>query len=200
VLDIQLDSVDPSCGPDCKDALAQALIKSLALWRSGCGRCRSDTLIAIFVNDELWLDTVTIDKWHYGLDIDAEVATRDPKAIGRMTLRPFGRLPIVDFRRVNRGRDEHLCAAAQRYGRSTELKTAVCSGKIPRCTSRACLSLPVRIGHARACELVGRIACGSPDGEIALNTQDFTYQFSLEHHTKRCETCFGVGSDIVDLF
>ncbi|MEW8410627.1 MAG: hypothetical protein AB2696_17450 [Candidatus Thiodiazotropha sp.] len=200
VLNIQLDSVDSSCGHDCKNALAQALIKSLALWRSGCGRCRADTLIAIFVNNELWLDTVTIDKWHYGLGSDAKVAVRDPKSIGRMFLRPFSRVPIVDYRRINHDGKGHLCTAAGRYGRSKELITAVCSGKMSRCTSRGCLSLPVRVGHARKCELVGRIACGSPDGEIALNTEDFTYKYLIENHTKLRETRFGAGPDLVDLF
>lgn len=200
ILNVAYDFVDDSCGEPCGTAVTQALIQSLALWRSGCSRCQAENLIAIAINGDVWLDTVTIDKWRYALRADSSSATEDPKSQQRMSLRPLGFQPVVDFRIVDPGKDKALCGAARRYASSTEVTEAVCTGNLPTCDGPGCLTLPVRIGKGKACSLISRIACGAADGEIALNTLDYTFHHALQHVVGASDVRFGSGEYEVELF
>lgn len=200
MLHIELNVPNDTCQASCRAALTQALIKSLALWRSGCGRCMAERLIAIAIGENVWLDNVTIDKWRHALTQNMDRATQDPKQIGRMSLRPLGFQPIVDFRRIVPGTDKGLCEAARRYATSADLAQAVCANTAVSCGSPSCLSLPVHVGHAENCSLTGRLACGSADGEIALNTEDYAYSYPLERIGPPEVVTFGNGTETVDLF
>lgn len=199
ILNIELDTAGGQCDAVCRAALTQALIQSLALWRSGCARCEAQRLLAIAINGGVWLDSVTIDKWRWAIRANAKHATFDPNAIRRMSLRPFGRQPIVNFRRVQVGESEYLCTAARRYASGRDLADAVCAGELRRCRYGQCLILPVRVGHAQSCELLGRIACGSADGELALNTTDFRYHYQLTTLDGSQAVSFGRGRQSVEL-
>jgi hypothetical protein len=200
ILNIEFDAASAHCAPDCRAALAQAIVKSLALWRSGCGRCQAEKLVAVAVDGGVWIDSVTVDKWLHALASRAGTAAEDPKKASRMSLRPFGRQPVVDFRRVNARSDQDLCRAASQYAQSADLKKAVCAGSVSRCTGPGCLAMPVRVGHAKRCELLGRIACGAPDGEIALNVTGYAYAYTLEAAAGPRRVTFGSGPHALDLF
>lgn len=200
LLNVSFDISDDSCGEQCRKALAQATIQSLALWRSGCGRCRSGNLLGISINGGLWLDTVTIDKWLFGLRANVESNPQDPKRQQRVSLRPLGLQPVADFRRVDPLRDGQLCAAAKRYAGSSSLETAVCRGSIESCQEPGCLTLPLRVGHGKECDLADRIACGAPDGEVALNTKRYNFRHSLRRLVGSKQVHFGSGRDSVELF
>lgn len=194
ILKIGIQAADGECDGDCRIALEQALVKSLALWRSGCSRCRSEKLIAVVVNGSTWLNNVTIDKWLFALENGHDKAEIDPKAHARMSLRPLGFQPIVDFRRVDTNlMRARMCDAANQFASGSELAGVICGRSQGSCRTNSCMDFPLRLGTSQGCTLTGRLACGSPDGEVALNTSSFSYTARIETDTASREVRVGRG-------
>lgn len=198
-LNVSIEAKSGVCNKKCMDSITQNLIKSFGLWRSGCSRCRSEKLIAISVNGTVWIDDVTLDKWRYALSNNKDSALHDPLAASRMSLRPHGFQPVVNFKRVGSKDRNKICMAATRYSRSLDLRDAICSKTTLSCNYTSCLNLPLRIGKAKTCSLIGRIACGSPDRELALNIEDQKFIATLQTSDGEETIQFGFGEEPADL-
>lgn len=198
ILSINFDIIDETCGNPCRTAISQTLITSFALWRSGCGQCGDDKLVAISVNGQVWMDNVTMDKWIYSQKIDSRfVRLQDPNAQQRIGLRPLQ--PIIDYKLVRPSGSSELCLSAEKYAASKDLVRAVCSSDAPACISPGCLPITVRIGGSQSCSLVGRIACGAADLEIALNTVDYAFEYKINDLTGGLKVTLGRGQEKLDL-
>jgi hypothetical protein len=146
------------------------------------------------------MDSVTIDKWRFALDQDRVRADVDPKAHARISLRPFGFQPLADYRRVDRGTIQRsMCSAADRYAGGSELADVICGRSRENCGTHDCIEFPIRLAKAKGCSLTGRIACGSPDGELALNTTAFEFSHEISTGDAKRRVRFGEGDYGIEL-
>ncbi len=197
VLRFSIDANLKVCRQPCLDALEHTILVAIGLWRSGCSRCRSNNFNVILIGDSVWVDSVTLDKWLFAIEQELMIPNRDPYAASRATLRPFGLQPIANFRRFNDlSLKRSICEKSTALEIDREVYRTIC-GKISVCNLPSCMHIPVRIGVDRAsCMLNSKIiACGTPDSEVGINTDDFRFTYE----EKGFDAEFGEGGRKVSL-
>jgi hypothetical protein len=183
VISVQIEADGADCGRECHQALEESIVRSFALWRAGCSRCRAESLNLLVVGSSVWLDVVTWDKWQYALSAGLHLPEHDPNAVSRMHLRPYGFQPLADYRKLNAtGLQRAACENRDRIDIDAAVRRIACAATAPvlQCVAPACMDFPIGLGRNQSrCDLTKRIACGSPDGAVGLNTDEFTFEHTI---------------------
>ncbi|RBP53530.1 hypothetical protein DFR28_101917 [Arenicella xantha] len=202
LLKIKIIDVSRTCDKPCLEKLSSTILSSIGLWRSGCARCSSASLNLVEINNSLWLDSITHDKWSYALNNSRKYAQYDPHSVSRVNFANLGRQPVADYIRAKMSKvTNKICSRENLFTMNDFVESQLCNRNNfakESCPSEDCFELPIYLGKENPyCELTeSKIACGSPDGAIALNTDN--YKFLMRSKSLKIENgTFGEGPTVL---
>ena len=196
-LHVQLNYDSDKCDKDCRTAISYSLLASLALWRGGCTQCDTQSIQAVRINETLWVDSVNLEKWRYGLENNISGEIYDPLATSRINIRSE---PLVNYVNVSDHSVRHrICDNPKSTNINEHVVSTLCQGN-STCNSEKCMNLSVDVGKdVSMCQLNSQtIACGTPDQSIGLNIEDFKFEYNDEG-LKNTTIRFGLGNKPVSL-
>jgi len=184
-LDISVEDQTGTCSASCSEGLGIMFAEAVAIWRSGCARCRDYALSVIRVGDRVWMDRRLIDRLHKNADslesTDADTTQARSDSLMKYLSAPSVSVPqslVVGYVQVTGDADlkERICLLEAKEDMDW---IAFSQGFLcPESASVPEMELHPKVVISKGwtdCEK-DAIACAIPGGNVQITTAEYAYE------------------------